>query len=124
MLNQRRISLEQEFEWKRAENLEACHADFHAKTDAALVRYKQGREALECQVRDLEVELKGAHEVRRGAERTLAEADATINTLRRGVSWLEEENAAMVLRIVELTRELQEARDSEAEARMLRRQHV
>jgi hypothetical protein len=30
----------------------------------------------------------------------------------------------MVLQIVEISRELQEARDSEAEARMLRRQHV
>jgi hypothetical protein len=64
MLNQRRISLEQEFERKRTENLEACRADFCAKADAALVRYKQGREALERQVRDLEADLKGAHEVR------------------------------------------------------------
>jgi hypothetical protein len=38
------------------------------------VRYKQGREALERQVRDLEADLKGAHEVRRGAERALEEA--------------------------------------------------
>jgi flagellar biosynthesis chaperone FliJ len=38
MLNQQRISLEQEFERKRAEYLEACRADFRAKTDAALVR--------------------------------------------------------------------------------------
>jgi hypothetical protein len=36
----------------------------------------------------------------------LAEADTTIDTLRRDVSWLEEENAAMVLQIVEFTREL------------------
>jgi hypothetical protein len=50
MLNQRRISLEQEFERKCAENLEACRADFRAKTDTALVRYKQGHETLECQV--------------------------------------------------------------------------
>jgi hypothetical protein len=124
MLNQRWISLEQEFEWKCAENLKACRADFHAKIDAALARYKQGREALERQVRDLEVDLKGAHEVRWGTERALAEADATIDTLRRDVSRLEEENAAMVLQIVELSRGLQEARDSEAEARMLRRQRM
>jgi hypothetical protein len=65
MLNQRWVSMEQEFERRRTENLEACRADFHSKIDAALVRYKQGREALERQVRDLEVELKGAHEVRR-----------------------------------------------------------
>jgi hypothetical protein len=64
------------------------------------------------------------HEVRRGAERALAEADATIDTLWRDVSRLEEENTAMVLQILELTRELQEARDSEAEACMLRRQRV
>jgi hypothetical protein len=64
VLNQRQISLEQEFERKRAENLEACSADFRAKTNAALVRYKQGHETLEHQVRDLEVKLKGAHEVR------------------------------------------------------------
>jgi hypothetical protein len=63
MLNKRRITLEQEFERRRAEYLEVCRADFRAKTDAALVRYKQGRETLERQVRDLEVELKGAHEV-------------------------------------------------------------
>jgi predicted nucleic acid-binding Zn-ribbon protein len=121
MLNQRRITLEQEFERRRAKNLEACHADFCAKTDAALVRYKQGRETLERQVRDLEVELKGAHEVRRGAERALAEANAMIDTLRGDVRHLEEENSAMVHQIVELSRELQEARDSEAEARVLRR---
>jgi hypothetical protein len=47
MLNQRRISLEQEFERRCAENLEACRADFRAKTDTALARYKQGRETLE-----------------------------------------------------------------------------
>jgi hypothetical protein len=65
MLNQRQVSLEQEFKWRRTENLEACCADFHAKTDAALERYKQGRETLERQVRDLEAELRRAHEVRR-----------------------------------------------------------
>jgi hypothetical protein len=37
---------------------------------------------------------------------------------------MEEENSAMVHQIVELSRELQEARDSEAEARVLRRQCV
>jgi hypothetical protein len=50
MLNQRRVSLEQEFERRLAENLEVCHTDFCAKTDAALERYKRGREALECPV--------------------------------------------------------------------------
>jgi hypothetical protein len=40
------------------------------------------------------------------------------------VRQLEEENSAMVHQILELSRELQEARDSEAEARMLRRQRV
>jgi hypothetical protein len=64
MLNQRRVSLEQEFEWRRTEYLEACHADFRSKPDTALERYKQGHEALERQVWDLEVELKKAHEVR------------------------------------------------------------
>jgi acetolactate synthase regulatory subunit len=54
----------------------------------------------------------------------LAEADATIDTLQHDVSRLKEENAAMVLQIVEIFRELQEARDSKAEARMLRRQRV
>jgi chromosome segregation ATPase len=95
-LNQRRVSMEQEFERRRTENIEACHVDFRSKTDAALVRYKQGREALECQVWDLEAELKGAHEVRRGVERALAEADATINSLQRGAQRLEEENSVMV----------------------------
>jgi hypothetical protein len=124
MLNQQRISMEQEFERRHVENLEVCRADFRSKTDAALVRYKQGREALERQVRDLEVDLKGAHEVRRGAERALAEADATINMLRRDTLRLEEVNMVMVQQIVEISRELQEARDSKAEARMLRRQRV
>jgi hypothetical protein len=124
MLNQRRISLEQEFERRRAENLEVCCTDFCYKTTAVLVRYKQGREALERQVRDLEVELKGADKVHRGAERALAEADATINTLRRDALRLEEENTVMVQQIMEISRELQEARDSEAEARMLCRQCV
>jgi hypothetical protein len=36
MLNQRRVSLEQEFERKRAENLKACHADFRSKTDVGM----------------------------------------------------------------------------------------
>jgi hypothetical protein len=124
MLNQRRVSMEQEFERRRAEFTEACRADFRSKTDDALVRYKRGRETLERQVRDLETELKGAHEVRRGAERALAEADATIASLRRDVQRLEEENLASVLQGVKTSRELQEARDSEEEARMLRRQRV
>jgi hypothetical protein len=81
---------------------EAC-ADFRSKTDAALVRYKQGREALERQFRDLEADLKGAHEVRQGAERALAEADATINSLRCDVLRLEEENAVMIQQIVEIS---------------------
>jgi hypothetical protein len=97
MLNQRQISLEQEFERKRTKNLEACRADFCSKTDAALVRYKQGHEALERQVRDLEADLRGAHVVRRGTEHALEEADATIDTLWSYVSRLEEENTAMVL---------------------------
>jgi acetolactate synthase regulatory subunit len=62
--------------------------------------------------------------VRRGAERALAEADATITLLRRDVQRLEEENSASVLQVVEISRELQEARDSEAKARVLRRQRV
>jgi hypothetical protein len=37
---------------------------------------------------------------------------------------LEEENSAMVQQVVEISRELQEARDSEAEAGVLRRQRV
>jgi predicted nucleic acid-binding Zn-ribbon protein len=76
---------------------------FRAKTDTTLARYKQGCETLERQVRDLEGELKGAHEVRRGAERALPEADATIDTLCQDMSRLEEENAAMVLQIVEIS---------------------
>jgi hypothetical protein len=103
---------------QRLDEVEDC------EDDAALVRYKQRREAVERQVRDLEAELKGAHEVRRGAERALAEADATINLLRRDAQRLEEENSVMVQQIVEISRELQEARDSEAEARILRRQCV
>jgi hypothetical protein len=124
MLNQRWVNMEQEFERRCAENLEACRADFCSKIDAALVRYKQGCKALECQVRDLEVDLKGVHAVHRGAERALAEADATINSLRRNALRLEEENMVMVQPIMEISRELQEARNSEAEARILRRQRM
>jgi hypothetical protein len=47
MLNQRWVSMEQEFERRCTENIEACRTDFRSKTDAALVRYKQGREDLE-----------------------------------------------------------------------------
>jgi ActR/RegA family two-component response regulator len=47
-----------------------------------------------------------------------------IDTLRGDVRRLEEENSAMVHQIVDLSRELQEARDSKAEARMLRWQRV
>jgi hypothetical protein len=68
MLNQRRVGLEQDTERKHAKSLEAHHTNFRAKTDAALERYKQGWEALERQVRDLEAELRRAHEARRGAE--------------------------------------------------------
>jgi hypothetical protein len=124
MLIQRRVSMEQEFERRRNKVTEVCRADFRSKTDAALVRYKQGRETLERQVRDLETELRGAHEVRRGTERALAEADATITSLRRDVQRLAEENSATVLQVVEISRELQEARDSEAEACLLCRQCV
>jgi hypothetical protein len=124
MLNQRWVSMEQEFERRRAETTEACRADFRSKTDAALVMYKQKRETLERQVHDLETELRGAHEVRWGAKRALAEADATIASLRHDVQRLEEENLASVLQGVETSRELQEARDSEEEARVLRRQWV
>jgi hypothetical protein len=59
MLNQRRVSMEQEFERRRNETTEACHANFRSKTDAALLMYKQKCEALERQVRDLETELRG-----------------------------------------------------------------
>jgi cell division septum initiation protein DivIVA len=62
--------------------------------------------------------------VRRGTERALAEADIMIDMLRRDVRRLEEENSTLVHQIVELSRELQEARDSEAEARVLRRQLI
>jgi hypothetical protein len=38
MLNQRRVSMEQEFERRRVEITEACRVDFRSKTDATLVR--------------------------------------------------------------------------------------
>jgi hypothetical protein len=66
MLNQQRVTMRQEFERRRTEYIESCRADFRSKTDTALARYKQGRKALEHQVRDLEADLKGAHEVRLG----------------------------------------------------------
>jgi cell division protein FtsB len=70
------------------------------------VRYKQRREALERQVRDMEADPKGAHEVRRGTERALEEADVTINKLWRDVLRLEEENTVMVQQIVDLSKGL------------------
>jgi chromosome segregation ATPase len=124
MLNQRWVAMEQEFKRRRTEYIESCRADFRSKTDTALARYKQGRETLERKVRDLEAELKEAHKVRRGAERALAEADAMIRTLQGDVGRLEEESSAMVQQIMEISRELQEARDSEAKARMPHRQRV
>jgi hypothetical protein len=124
MLNQRWVSMEQEYERWRNETTEACRADFRSKTDAALLMYKQKHETLERQVRDLETELRGAHEVRWGAERALAEADATIASLRRDVQRLEEENSASALQGMEMAGELQELRDAEEEARVLRRQRV
>jgi SMC interacting uncharacterized protein involved in chromosome segregation len=124
MLNHRRASLEQEFERKHAEHLKACRADFCAKTDTPLERYKHGRETLKRQVRDLEADLRRAHLVRRGAKRALEETDATMNTLQLDISRLEEENKAMVQQIVGLTKGLQEAKDSEEEGRMLHRQQV
>jgi hypothetical protein len=42
--------MEQEFEQRCVKITEVCHVDFRSKTDAALVRYKQGRETLERQV--------------------------------------------------------------------------
>jgi chromosome segregation ATPase len=98
--------MEQEFEQRRNEYIESCHADFRSKTDTALARYKQARENLERKIRDLEDELKEAHEVHRGAKRALAEADATIRTLQGNVGWLEEENLVMVQQIVEISRDL------------------
>jgi hypothetical protein len=124
MLNQRRVNLEQEFERKRKETTKACRADFRSKNDAALLMYKQKREALECWVHAMEAELKGAQEVRQGAERALAEADATIASLRRDVQRLEEENSTSALQGVEMAGELQELRDAEEEANMLQRQRV
>jgi hypothetical protein len=84
--------MEQEFEWRHADYIETCHADFRSKTDTALARYKQARDTLERQV----AELKGAHEVRRGADRALAKADTRVRTLQGDVRRLEEENSAMV----------------------------
>jgi hypothetical protein len=62
--------------------------------------------------------------VRRGAEHALEETDATMNALQRDISRLEEENEVMVHQIVGLTKGLHEVKDSEEEARMMRRQHV
>jgi septal ring factor EnvC (AmiA/AmiB activator) len=80
--------------------------DFRAKTDVALERYKQKQQALECQVRDLEVELRKAHEARRGAERTLEQASAMMDVLHHDLSRIKLENEAMVQQIVGLTKEL------------------
>jgi hypothetical protein len=62
--------------------------------------------------------------VRQGTERALAEADTTIASLCRDVQRLEEENSASALQGVQISGELQEARDAEEEARVLQRQRV
>jgi hypothetical protein len=64
MLIQRWVTMEQEFERRRTEYIESCRADFRSKTDTTLARYKQMRHTLERKIRDLEAELKEAHEVR------------------------------------------------------------
>jgi hypothetical protein len=89
-----------------------------------LERYKQGRETLERQVQDLEAELKKVHKVRWGAKCALGETDATMSVLQRDISWLAEENEAMVQQIMDHTKRLQEAKHSKEEARMLCRQRV
>jgi F0F1-type ATP synthase membrane subunit b/b' len=103
MMIQGRVAMEHEFERRRTEYIESCHAHFRSKTDTALARYKQMRNTLERKVRDLEAELKEAHEVRRGAERALAKSDATIRTLQGDVGRLEEESSAMVQQIVKIS---------------------
>jgi septal ring factor EnvC (AmiA/AmiB activator) len=80
--------------------------DFRAKTDIALERYKQKQEALERQVRDLEAELRKAHEARRGTEGTLEQASAMMGVLHHELSRIKLENEAMVQQIVGLTKEL------------------
>jgi hypothetical protein len=72
----------------------------------------------------MEAELRGALEVHQGAERALAEADAAIASLQRDVQRLEEDNSASALQGVQMAGELQELRDTEEEAGMLRRQRV
>jgi hypothetical protein len=47
-----------------------------------------------------------------------------MNAFQRDISRLEEENEMMVQQIVDLTKGLQEAKDTEEEARILRRQRV
>jgi DNA repair exonuclease SbcCD ATPase subunit len=107
-LQQREDSLQERMDrmlvqWRVAEYVETCCTDFRSKTDTALARYKQMRDTLERKVRDLEAERKEMHEVRRGAERALTEADATIRTLQGDVKRLEEEGSAMVQQIVEIS---------------------
>jgi hypothetical protein len=70
------------------------------------------------------VELRRAHEVHRGAEQALEETNATMNALQHETSRIEEENKVMVQQIVGLMKELQEARDSEEETGLPRRQRV
>jgi hypothetical protein len=54
----------------------------------------------------------------------LEETDAMMKALQRETSRIEEENEVTVQQIVGLTKELQEARDSEEETGLLRRQRV
>jgi DNA repair exonuclease SbcCD ATPase subunit len=96
MLNQRRVSLEQETERRRAEILEAHRTDFRSKTDATLEHFNQKRDTLERQVGNLEAELKRANESRRGAEQALKKASSTLDELHRELTRIELENEAMV----------------------------
>jgi hypothetical protein len=68
--------------------------------------------------------MRRPHETRRGAEQALEQVSATMDALQHETSRIGEENEAMVQQIVGLTKELQEAKDSQEEARLLWRQRV
>jgi hypothetical protein len=124
MLNQRQISLEQDSKQKCLQNYKACHKEFLAKTDVALGRFRQRREALEHEKQDLENELKKVVELRKGVERALEEMAANRDDALSNLECVERENQAMVQQIVPLTRALQDAKDAREEELMLKRQWV
>jgi prefoldin subunit 5 len=123
-LVQRWLALEHVTEQMHAQNYEVLHKDFHAKTDAALERFKKHREDLDCEKRDLEAELKKVMESRRDIERVLEEVATGRYGALSNLDHVEQENQTLIQQIAPLTQALQDARDAQAEEHTMKRQRA